>query len=164
MSNSVRTLILSVIFACAGLLAIGVASAATAQAAPAAVKIPNPCKTFTAKAADALFAVKHGTHLSATEKTADGVKECVVSDHSVKVTITVSSVPGGFGGPLTCYSRPKLGKDAVVCVSTNKSFPVTLAVFHRYGVYFSDDFNQILPREGARLYAFALVQYTSVKR
>jgi len=164
MSNSPRRLILSAIFACAGLLALGVASAATAQAAPAAVKLPNPCKTFTAKSADALFAVKHGTHLSATEKTEEGAKVCVVTDHSVKVTITVSSVPGGFGGPLKCYSRPKLGKDAVICVSTVKSFPVTLAVFHRYGVYFSDDFNQILPKKGARLYAFALVQYKGVKR
>jgi hypothetical protein len=173
MAVSLRTQILSAAIACAGLLALGVASAASAQAtpaapvtsaAPAAVKLPNPCKTFTAKAADALFAVKRGSHLGEKSTTVEGTKQCTVTHGSVKLTIGVATAAGGFGGPLKCYSRPKLGKDGTVCVSTVKSFKVSLAIFHRYGVFFSDDYNRTLPKEGARLYALALVQYKGVKR
>jgi hypothetical protein len=169
MSVSLRTQILSGVIACAGLLALGVASAATAQAAPAAptapaaVKLPNPCKTFTAKSADALFAVKRGTHLGVKSTTLEGTKECIVSHGSVKLTIGVATGAGGFGGPLKCYKHKNLGNGSV-CVSTVKSFPITLAIFHRYGVFFADDYNRTLPKEGARLYTFALGQYKSVKR
>jgi hypothetical protein len=163
MSSSLRIPILSGIIACAALLAIGIASATSAQAAPAAVKLPNPCKTFTAKSADALFAVKHGTHLSVKSAKVDGENECVVTHGKVKLTIGVSSGAGGFGGPLKCYKHKNLG-NGVICVSTVKSFPLTLAIFHRYKIYFGDDYNRTLPKEGARLYAFALGQYKSVKR
>ena len=38
---------------------------------------------------------------------------CTVSHGSVRLTIGVATGPGGFGGPLKCYSRPKLGYKGV---------------------------------------------------
>jgi hypothetical protein len=150
-------------------LAAGALPAAEASAT-ASVKVPNGCKTFTIKSADALFGVRKGTRL--TEKathTGKGSNElwtCTVTHGGKtgkKLTVFTSALAGGFGGPIKCYKRPKLGKGGEVCVSTMKKFPFTFAVFHKDKIYFSDNFNRTLPHQGQGLYAFALAQYKAFK-
>src|SRR5580693_10285691 len=63
-------------------LAIGLAPAAAAQGTPApqAVKagLPNPCKTFTARSADALFRASRRARPSETPQTIKGGRDCLV--------------------------------------------------------------------------------------
>jgi hypothetical protein len=155
-------------------LATGVAAsglvlaAAPIAAQAAAVKAPpSPCKTFTAKSVDALFGVKRGTRLSEKlTKFGSGSNEtliCTIKHAPRQLIVSTSASAGGFGGPLKCYKEPKLGSHGLLCVSDNKKFSFTFVRFERHGIWFSDDYNQTLPKKGARLYTFALAQYNAYK-
>lgn len=152
------------------MIALGASPAAQAspasRAAPA-LKVPDACKTFTLKSGDALFGVKKGTHLSEkSSHTGKGSNEtylCKVKHDKLALTIYTSASFGGYGGPEKCYKRPKLGKDAVLCVSTLKKLPFTFTLFKRHKIWFSDDFNKTLAHEGKALYTFALAQYKAYK-
>jgi hypothetical protein len=164
--KSLRAVITSAAAVSAAVLCLGLASVPAAQAAQAAKPkaTPNPCHTYTAKAADALFGAGKHAHLTATlAKGTPGYRLCTVTYRKLRLTIDTSTTFGGFGGPLTCSSRSGLGPDGRVCVSTRKSFPVTLALFKKDGIYFADDFNKILGHKGAALYTFALAQYKAYK-
>jgi hypothetical protein len=147
-------------------LAVGALAATQASAAPA-VKVPNACKTFTTKSADALFGVKKGTHLKKhSAHTGTGTNEtytCTITHHKKTLRVSTSAYAGGFGGPLKCYKRSKLGPDGQVCVSTLKSDQFTLAVFNKHHIAFSDSFTKTLPHQGKALYTFALAQYRAFK-
>jgi len=169
MSRSLRVIIMSAAVSSTALLVLGLGPLSAAQAAPsaAAVKVPNPCKTFTPKSADALFGVSSKTHLPAKETKSGSGKfeslECTVTHGTVKLNVTVVAFPSGFGGPEVCYSRPKLGASGKVCVSDMKRFHFTFATFRKHGITFYDDYNVTLPKKGARLYTFALAQYKAYK-
>ena len=168
MTKSLYAVIKPATVALAALLLIGLTSLSAAQAVPSTSKPPpNPCKSFTAKSLDALFAIPHGSHVSTKlTKFGTGKNEaliCTVRHHKLKLIVTTERTSGGFGGPFKCYKRPRLGKDGIVCVSDIKSFPASFARFLRHGVYFNDDYNVTLPDKGARLYAFALAQYKAYK-
>jgi hypothetical protein len=167
--KSLRAIVTSAAAASAAVLCLGLASVPAAQAAQAAKPKypPNPCKTFTAKAADALFGASKKAHLGTKlTKYGSGATEdllCAVTYRKLRLSISTSKAAGGYGGPLKCYNRPKLGPHGQVCVSTNKNFVVTFAHFSKDSVYFFDDFNKILGHRGAALYTFALAQYKAYK-
>ena len=151
---------------------VAVGASPAAQASPASraappPKVPNACKTFSLKSGDALFSLKKGTHLSEkSSHTGTGRNEafrCEVKHRKTVLTIYTAASSGGFGGPLKCYKRPKLGKYGIICVSTIKRFPVTFTRFEKHRIWFSDDFNKTLPHQGNALYAFALAQYKAYK-
>jgi hypothetical protein len=150
-------------------LAVGALPAAEASAA-ASVTVPNACKTFTAKSADALFGVRKGTRLAEkathTGKGSNETWTCTVTHggkSGKKLTVFTSAVFGGFGGPIKCYKRPKLGQYGKVCVSTMKKFPFTFALFYKDKIFFADNFNRTLPHQGQGLYTFALAQSKAFK-
>jgi hypothetical protein len=151
-----------------GLAPLAAAQAATAPAtAPAASKaLPNPCKTFTAKSADALFGVKHGTHLPeslSSYKTPYPSRVCSVSHGATRAAVVTRRHTVAISGPFKCYKRPRLGAHGRVCVSTNKALKFTYALFRKDGVWLSDAITRTLPRQGSKLYQFALPQYKHFK-
>jgi hypothetical protein len=162
--KSLRAIVTSVAAASAAVLCLGLASVPAAQAAPAAKATPNPCHTFTTKAADALLGAAKRAHLQVTlvPKT-QGFRQCKVTYRKLKLTISDSTTGGGFGGPFKCYKRPKLGPAGTVCVSDVKSLQETFAVFSKDSIFFADDFNKTLAHKGAALYTFALAQYKAYK-
>ena len=147
-------------------LAVIALPATQASAAPA-FKVPSACKTFTGKSADALFAVRKGTRLKeVSTHTGSGKNEvytCTIKHRGKQLRVETSGYAGGFGGPLKCYKRHKLGPDGQVCVSTEKNFPFTIVVFSKHKIDFSDSFNKTLPHQGKALYTFALAQYKAFK-
>ncbi|MGO8956671.1 MAG: hypothetical protein ACLQFR_04775 [Streptosporangiaceae bacterium] len=152
------------------LVALGTLPAAQASPASRAaptVKVPNACKSFSLKSGDALFSLKKGTHLSEkSSHSGTGSNEtytCLVKHGKLTLTILTSAFAGGYGGPLKCYKRPKLGNHGTICVGTLKKFQVTFVRFERHKIWFSDDFNKTLPHEGKALYTFALAQYKAYK-
>jgi hypothetical protein len=152
-------------------LAVGalpaVQASAAVQAPASAVKVPVACKTFTAKSADAVFGVAKSKHLAKhSMHTGTGKNEvytCTVTHSKKTLKVTTSAFAGGFGGPLKCFKRPKLGPDGQVCVSTEKSFPFSIVVFNKHKIEFSDTFTKTLPHQGKALYTFALAQYKAFK-
>ncbi len=160
-------MIKSVFVTLTALLALVAAPLATASAAPAVKAPPNPCKSFTTNSADALFGLKKGTavrrELSSTGSGKNETRICTVRQGGNKLTINVSYAEGGFGGPLKCYKRPKLGKHGLVCVSTERSFKISFARYEKHKVWFADVYNKIVPDKGAKLYAFALAQSRAFK-
>jgi hypothetical protein len=148
-------------------LAVGLAPLASAQAAVAAPKpLPNPCRTFTVKAADTLLRVSSGTHLRerlSVTTVPYTIRTCTVTHGKAKLTVQTQRHPGAFGMGFNCYKRPKLGSYGTICVSSQKTIKFTFVVFHKDGVYVSDGINATLPRKGARLYQFALPQYHAFK-
>ncbi len=151
-------------------VALGASPAAQASPASHAApppKVPNACKTFSLKSADALFGLKKGTHLAEkSSHTGTGRNEafrCEVKHGKTVLMIYTSANTGGFGGPLKCYKRPKLGRYGTICVSTIKKFPFTFTQFEKHKIWFSDNFNKTLPHQGKALYAFALAQYKAYK-
>jgi hypothetical protein len=154
----------------AALAAVAVAALPAAQAsvAPAsALTVPSACKTFTARSADALFGVRKGTHLrEKSTRVGRGKNEvftCTISHHGVSLKVTTAEFSGGFGGPLKCYKRTKLGRAGEVCVSTVKTFPFSLALFVKHKIVFVDSFTKTLPHQGRSIYTFALAQYKAFK-
>jgi hypothetical protein len=153
--------------------ALGLAPLASAQAAttPAAVSpavrsIPNPCKSFTAQSADTLLAIARGSHL--TEKRTSSkpypTQTCVAQHaHKRIVVLDTTHYPGRVSGAYSCYRPKKLGSGGELCVSTKKSKSVSLALFHKNGLWFVDGVNLTLPRHGQRLLNFALAQRSRVK-
>lgn len=160
-------MIKSVIVTFVAVAALAAAPLATASAAPAVKPPPNPCKSFTTKSADTLFGLKKGTAVSRKlSDSGSGKNEsrtCTVKHGHNNLTILTSYLSGGFGGPLKCYKRPKLGKDGEVCVSTVSSFKVSLARYEKHKVWFGDTYHKIVPHKGAKLYAFALAQSRAFK-
>lgn len=160
-------MIKSVIVTLVAVAALAAAPLATASAAPAVKPPPNPCKTFTTKSADALFGLKKGTavsrKLSHTGSGHSELRTCTVKHGGNKLTVNTSYVAGGFGGPLKCYNRPKLGKHGEVCVSTETNFKVSLSRYEKHKVWFGDLDNKILKDKGAKLYAFSLAQSRAFK-
>jgi hypothetical protein len=160
-------MIKSVLVASVAALALTAAPLSVAYAAPAAKVPPNPCRTFTTKSADKLFGLKRGTAVS-RKLSHDGTGKnetriCTVKHGTRRLTIDTSFFAGGFGGPLKCYKRPKLGSHGLLCVSDNKKFAFTFARFERHSVWFSDDYNKTLAHKGALMYTFALAQYKAYK-
>ena len=144
-----------------------VQASAAVQAPAATVKVPPACKTFTDKSADAVFGVAKSKHLAEhSVHTGTGKNEsytCTVRHSKKTLKVTTSAFAGGFGGPLKCYKRPKLGPDGQVCVSTVKSFQFSIVVFSKNKIDFSDSFSKTLPHQGKALYTFALAQYKAFK-
>jgi hypothetical protein len=165
MTSHLRVLITSAAVTSSALLVLGLAplSAATSAGKPP----PSACKTFTGKSADALFGVRHGTrltrHLKNTGTGSNETSVCTVKHGKTTLTVTTSRLAGGFGGPFTCYKRPKLGTNGNVCVARFKSFPGTFALYEKHKVFFSDDFSKTLAHKGAALYKFALAQSRAYK-
>jgi hypothetical protein len=164
-----RAIITSAAAVSAAVIGLSLVPASAAQAAQAAKPKgpPNPCKTFTTKEADALFGASKKAHIGTSiTKYGKGATEdliCTVTYRKLRLSISTSEAAGGYGGPLKCYNRPKLGAHGQVCVSTNKNFVVTFAHFSKDSVYFFDDYNKILGHKGAALYTFALAQYKAYK-
>ncbi len=155
-----------------GLMALGlagpaVAGSATGTAGSAGKPPPNPCKTFTSAAAHRIFAVAKSAKLTQASKSyghgSNQIRICMVKHPRHVLVVNVARSSEDFGAPVKCFKRPKLGKHGVVCVSTEKSFPITFALFRRAGVFFTDSYNQNLPARGARMYAFALAQSRAFK-
>jgi hypothetical protein len=148
-------------------LAVGALPAAQASVSAPAVKVPSACKTFTAKSADTLFGVKKGTHLKTkSQHSGSGKTEsytCTVTHSGKTLKVETSASFGGFGGPLKCYKRKALGINGQVCVSTVKSFRLTLVIFTKKKIVFFDSFNRTLPHQGRALYNFALAQHKAFK-
>lgn len=147
-------------------LAVGLAPLASAQAATAAPKpLPNPCKTFTVKSARTLLRV--GPHVGLTEKLGRGKhppsRSCTIKHGKTRLFVGVQRQKGGTGSGETCYKRPKLGSDGMVCVSNKNSPPFSFVVFHKHGIWVSDSLNLRLANKGARLVTFALPQYKNFK-
>jgi hypothetical protein len=156
----------AVVSAALAALTFGGLFVAQASAVPA-LKVPSACTTFTGKSADALFGVRKTTHLKEhSTRSGSGrsaVSTCTITHSGKTLRVSTSGYAGGFGGPLKCYKRSKLGPDGQVCVSTVKSFPLTLAVFVKHRIDFADNFSKTLPRQGRALYTFALAQYKAFK-
>jgi hypothetical protein len=116
---------------------------ATAGAAGAAGEPPpNPCKTFTAPTAHRLFEVSGSTKLRETGRSfghgSNQIRTCTIKHARHVLVVNVARFSEDFGAPVKCFNRPKLGKHGVVCVSTQKSFPITFALFRKNGLYFTD--------------------------
>jgi hypothetical protein len=160
-------MIKSILLSLAAALVLAVAPLSAAYAAPAVKVPPNPCASFTTKSADKLFGLKSGTSVSRKlthqGKGKQEIRVCTVRHGHLRLSIDTTFLAGGFGGPLKCYKRPKLGAHGIVCVSDNSKFAVSFARYERHKVWFSDDLNKTLPSKGARMYAFALAQSRAYK-
>jgi hypothetical protein len=148
-------------------LAISLAPLASAQAAaPAASRpLPNPCRTFTAKSADALFGLGRHARLSEklTRTRTPAARTCTVRHARQKLVVVTQRQAGGFGMGFNCYKRPKLGSYGQICVSAVKKVHFSFVVFRKHGGYGSDGINATLPNKGRRLYRFALAQYRTFR-
>ncbi|HET7015215.1 MAG TPA: hypothetical protein VFI65_14955 [Streptosporangiaceae bacterium] len=144
-----------------------VAASAAGSAGAAGKPPPNPCGTFTAAAAHRIFKVGSSTKLRGVSRSfghgANQIRTCTIKHPRHVLVVNVARFSEDFGAPVKCYKRPKLGKHGVICVSTQKSFPITFALFRKDGVYFTDSYNQNLANKGARMYSFALAQYKAFK-
>lgn len=147
--------------------AVGLAPLASAQAAsiPAAKALPNPCHTFTVKAARALLGVSSGTRL--TEKLGStknpAARTCTIKHRKTTLVVEISRQKGGTGSDEKCYSYPKLGRGSLLCVSNAGSPPFSFALFHKHRLWVADGINVRIPHKGKRLYQFALPQYLNFK-
>jgi hypothetical protein len=112
--------------------------------------------------------VVRGTHLTEHLKNhGTGSSEtsvCTIKHGKTTLAVTTTKYPTGFGGPYKCYSRPKLGSEAAVCVGTEKAFPGTFAIYKKHTAYFLDGFSKTLPHDGKALYTFALAQSKAYSR
>jgi hypothetical protein len=153
-------------------LALGLAplaaplTGAQAATAPATSKtLPNPCKTFTDKSADAVF--KISSHARLPEKLGSShnpyARLCTVRHGSTKLTVSASRREGGTGSEENCYARPKLGPDGMVCVSNTHTTAFSFALYRKDGVWVGDGVNLRLHFKGKRIYEFALAQYKTFK-
>jgi hypothetical protein len=135
----------------------GAARAGT-QASP-----PDPCKTFTTEAFDALYGLPAGTVPTEKRHIIDRGKDtvrrtCVATSGDVRLDVATSFAEGSINGPFKVYHRPKLGHSGEVLVSTATSFQETVARYERKDVFFSDLDNRIEKNKGTKLYKFALKQ------
>jgi hypothetical protein len=155
--TTVTATVAAAVAALCGALLAGPAVAGTAQTPP------DPCKTFTVESFDVLFGLPAGTTPTERHHVADRGKAterrtCVARSGEHVISVSTSYAESSITGPFRVYHRPKLGHSGEVLVSTEKSFPETVAIYQRRTVFFTDLVHVTLKHRGRRLYRFALVQ------
>jgi hypothetical protein len=147
---------------------IGLVPPAAAQAAASAPArpLPNPCKTFKLSAAATLLGA--GRHTRLTEKLTSArhpfpIRTCTIRHAGKQLEIVVARQQGGTGSEESCFTRRKLGRQGIVCVSIPKSPPFSFAQFRKDGIWVTDGINVMLRDKGQRIYDFALPQYKAFK-
>jgi hypothetical protein len=147
-------------------IAIGLASVAIAPGASAAAAprpLPNPCKTFSAQAADNVLGLSRRVHPREHLTSASGVKICLASHGGRRLGVQVTwHNPGGPGRGNRCYRESRLGPAGRVCVSTTKTHFSGLE-FRKHGLYVVDAINITLGHRGQRLVRFAIPQYKALR-
>jgi hypothetical protein len=152
-------------------VAIGLAPVATAQAASAATAapaaragLPNPCKTFKARSADAVFRASLRARPTEVLQEIQGAKICRVSHSGKRLAIgVIRTYPGRPGPNFKCHRRRALGSGGKICLPANKKLNDEFVQFKKRGIYVDDAALFRAGNNGARLYRFALTQYRHFK-
>jgi hypothetical protein len=150
----------------AAAIAVGLVPAA-AQSASAATAVPrplpNPCKTFSAHAADSVLGLSRRVHPREHLTSATGVKFCIARHGGRQLGVQVTrDNPGSPGRGFRCHRAPRLGPAGRVCVSTTRTHFSGLE-FRKHGLYVIDGINITLGDRGQRLVRFALPQYKAFR-